>query len=224
MDEQTSVALIQALAQVWSAIRRNHPQVPGVMLLPAPAPAGRRGKSVLGHFAPLRWRTREDNGGLMHEVVVVAEHLDRSPEDVLETLLHEAAHALNFACGVSDCTASQYHNRHFKAAAEELGLVVKRVPNYGYALTRMRLITPDRYFDELAVLDAALIHRRSWRINTKSGGETEDSSGRRPTSSAPRSRYLKATCQCGFNIRAARSTYRDTVIRCDSCGEPFRPT
>ncbi len=220
MDEQTSVVLIQALAQVWQSIRAHHPQVPGVMLLPAPAPAGRLGSRVLGYFAPLRWRTRQGDGALMHEVVVVGEHLNRSAEDVLETLLHEAAHALNFARNIRDCTASQYHNSHFKRAAEELGLEVQRVPNYGYALTRMRLSTPDRYFDELAVLDAALIHRRTWRANTKSGGDGSDP-GDNPTASAPRSRYLKATCRCGFNIRAARSTFTNTVIRCESCDAPF---
>jgi hypothetical protein len=136
MHERLSVVLIEALTRVWSRIRVHHPGVPGVMLLAAPSQRG--DLSVLGHFAPLRWRhkTRGDTG--YHEVVVVAEHLDRSAADIVETLIHEAAHALNFERKVHDCSRSQYHNRAFKAAAEELGLAVEQVPHYGFALTRLQ--------------------------------------------------------------------------------------
>ena len=72
MHERLSVVLIEALTRVWSRIRVHHPGVPSVMLLAAPSQRG--DLSVLGHFAPLRWRhkTRGDTG--YHEVVVVAEH------------------------------------------------------------------------------------------------------------------------------------------------------
>lgn len=57
MHERTSVVLIEALTRVWSRIRVHHPEVPGVMLLAAPSL--RSDLSVLGHFAPLRWRQRQ---------------------------------------------------------------------------------------------------------------------------------------------------------------------
>lgn len=221
MDEQSSVVLIQALAAVWATIRRFSPDVPGVVLLPAPAPPGRRGRNVLGYFAPLRWRVRGDEGTQMHEVVVVAEHLNRGAEDVIETLLHEAAHAMNFARGIKDCTASQYHNRRFAEAAKEVGLEATQVKHYGFALTRMLPETAERYREHIAWLDAVLMHRRSWFTGTPTTGGKGTTGGSGTSADKPKSRYLKATCQCGFNIRAARSTFDSTVIRCESCDSPF---
>lgn len=56
MDETASVEILAALTDIWSAIRRHHPDVPPVMLLAAPSP--HRHGGVLGHFSPLRWRSR----------------------------------------------------------------------------------------------------------------------------------------------------------------------
>ena len=219
MDEQTSVQLIQALANVWTAIRDRHPDVPGVVLIPAPAQRGRT--NVLGHFAPLRWRTRESGGHLLHEVVVVAEHLDRSAEDIVETLVHEAAHAMNFARGVRDCTASQYHNKKFKAAAEELGLEVTQVKHYGFALTRLLPGTVERYRSVTSELDQVLVHRQ--RLLTRPRGPRPGGSGAAGNGDGSPSRSRKATCACAppFIIRVSKRTIEDTVIRCESCEEPF---
>ena len=127
MDERLSVGLIAALARVWTSIRSKHPAVPGVVILAAPG--ARDQPRVLGHFAALRWSAKENSGKALHEVVVVAEYLNRPAEDVVETLLHEAAHAMNFDRGIKDCSRSQYHNARFKVAAEEVGLTVEQVPH-----------------------------------------------------------------------------------------------
>jgi hypothetical protein len=216
-DENYSLRLVAALSSLWSAIRVRHPQVPPVVLLPAPSSS--RSYNVLGHFAPLRWRApRSGEGKQLHEVVVVAEHLNRKAEDILETLIHEAAHAMNFARGIRDCSKSQYHNAKFKAAAEELGLEVQRMDHYGWALTTLGKGTADRYQAGVAELLAVLIHRRRAVMVTPVGGDT-------PTTSdgedRPRGRLLKATCKCGHIIRLSRKTIESTEIRCQSCGEPF---
>ena len=217
MHERQSVVLIEALTRVWSRIRVHHPGVPGVMLLAAPSQRG--DLSVLGHFAPLRWRhkTRGDTG--YHEVVVVAEHLDRSAADIVETLLHEAAHALNFERHIKDCSRSQYHNREFKAAAEELGLAVEQVPHYGFALTRLREDTRQRYDEDIKQLAEVLIHRAKPipipGVSTPKGGEEELPEDK------PGSRSRKAVCKCSFIIRVAKSTLEQTTIRCEKCGEEF---
>lgn len=78
-ETRTTLALIEALMDVWLAIRAYHPGVPDVVLLPAPAERGQG--NVLGHFAALRWNTRKEKQKQLHEVVVVAEHLNRPPED-----------------------------------------------------------------------------------------------------------------------------------------------
>jgi len=214
-----SVQLIRALQNVWNAIRVRHPDVPGVVLLPAPAL--RRG--VLGHFAPLRWVVREAKGTLLHEVVVVAEHMDRSAADIVETLLHEAAHAMNFARGINDCSRSQYHNKRFKAAADEVGLEVEQVRHYGFALTSMPELTKQAYQRVTDELQAVLIHRREFRPHKPTAG---NDNGRATTTTAggtaTPSRSRKATCRCGFIIRVSRKTIEDTTIRCDRCGGPFQ--
>lgn len=227
MDEQTSVQLISALAACWSAIRERHPDVPGVVLLPAPAQRGRM--NVLGHFAPIRWKTKKADDMLLHEVVVVAEHLDRSAEDIFETLLHEAAHAKNFANGpIFDCSpTSQYHNAKFKVAAEELGLEVQKVPNYGWAYTTLADGTRAFYSAVIATLDEALVHRRKPVTlivppSTPPAGDQPPTSGAEgDDDSTPSSRSRKATCSCPHIIRVSKKVMEATTIRCDSCGNPF---
>lgn len=225
MDERVSVELISALADCWSAIRANHPGVPGVVLLPAPAPRGNLG--VLGHFAPIRWKAKKERS-LMHEVVVVAEHLDRGSADIFETLLHEAAHALNHERGIHDCSpTSQYHNQKFKEAAEELGLTVEKVPHYGYAYTTLRSETRDHYAEVIANLGDALVHRqkpvailvpRAPPVGDET--PTEDEGG--DDTNKPEGRSRKATCACPHIIRVSKKVMAATVIRCDTCGAPFR--
>lgn len=219
--EERSVRLVAALAGIWAKIRELHPQVPGVVVLAAPNP--HRATNVLGHFAALRWKAKAAGDERLHEVVVVAEHLNRGAEDVLETLIHEAAHAMNFARGVNDCSRSQYHNARFKEAAEELGLSVERVPHYGWALTRLRGGTTKQYETEIEDLRAVLIHRHR-PIALPSGpavgdGDVNDAPD---GGDGPRSRHLKATCACPFVIRVSRKTLATTTIRCETCGGPFR--
>ncbi|MCK6682659.1 MAG: SprT-like domain-containing protein [Thermoanaerobaculia bacterium] len=217
-----TIELITALTNVWGRIRQRHPEVPPVILIPAPAERGRG--NVLGHFAPVRWQAKRNENIAIHEVVVVAEHLDRTAEAVTETLLHEAAHALDFARGIRDCSRSQYHNGYFKAAAEELGLVVAQVPNYGYAYTQLPVETVRLYEAEIRALDEVLLHRRKPRAPPPNGGGDKDTHGKEDNDDAPdepKGRLRKATCACPFIIRVAKRTIAHTTIRCESCGEPF---
>jgi hypothetical protein len=222
MDEQASVRLITALSAAWSAIRARNPEVPPVVLLPAPAQRGRL--NVLGHFAALRWQAKKQTGQFLHEVVVVAEHLDRGGDDIFETLLHEAAHSLCEERGVPHCSRSQYHNRNFAAAAEELGLVVTQVQHYGFALTSLPEATALAYAQVIVDLDDALVHRRKPASvvppTPPDGGETPNGG----EDTTPQGRSRKATCACPFIIRVSKKTIEATVIRCERCGETFRLT
>jgi hypothetical protein len=229
MDERISVHLISALADCWSAIRARHPEVPGVVILPAPAQRGRL--NVLGHFAPIRWKTRRAEDLLLHEVVVVAEHLDRTAEDIFETLVHEAAHALNFARGIHDCSpTSQYHNAKFKASAEELGLEVAKVPNYGWAYTVLAEGTKAYYVSVVDALGQTLVHRRKPVLvivptaGPSGGGQSPNDATDDPDGDEPQGRSRKAICSCAppYIIRVSKKVIGATVIRCDTCGQPFQ--
>lgn len=226
MDELGAVILVTALARVWAAIRRYHPDVPGVVLLPAPN--SHSNTNVLGHFAALRWSARHaGDDAVVHEVIVVAEHLNRSVDDVAATLLHEAAHAMNFARGKRDCSKSQYHNRLFEAAAKELGITVEQVPHYGYAYTKMPPETAAKYADEIAGLASVLIHRRGFAVSPVPPGKPgkgDDREGGEEEEENPENnkfRLRKATCKCPFIIRASRKVLAATTISCGRCGGSF---
>ena len=64
---------------------------------------------------------------------------------VMETLLHEMAHLYNAQNGVRDCTSGQYHNKHFKVAAEMFGLSVSKLSGKGYARTKMDALAEEAY-------------------------------------------------------------------------------
>ena len=93
-------------------------------------------KNAYGWFGNGFWKDNIASESVP-EINISAEYLNRSPEGILETLLHEMAHLKNAVNGVRDCTSGQYHNKYFKSSAEEFGLIVKRTPNKGYAYTEL---------------------------------------------------------------------------------------
>lgn len=226
IDERISVRLVEALTAVWSKIREHHPDVPGVVILAAPSL--KKQLNVLGHFAALRWSARKKGNDRIHEVVVVAEHLDRPVEEIVGTIVHEAAHAMNFERSIFDCSRSQYHNQRFKEAAEELGLEVEQVSHYGFAKTRLTERTIAYYAAEVARLNDALVHRRKPVVITqksppRAGSDENDIDDRDTDDDKPASRHRKAVCRCNppFIIRVSHRTLAETHIVCEKCGKAF---
>jgi hypothetical protein len=63
----------------------------------------------------------------LSEVFITADGLAGSATEVLGTLVHEASHAIAFQRGIKDTSRQgRYHNKRFKALAEEVGLAVRR--------------------------------------------------------------------------------------------------
>lgn len=97
--------------------------------------SGRR--NAYGWFGNGFW-TDKLAGDVVPEINLSAEYLSRGPEALLETLLHEMAHLWNATVeDVKDCSSGQYHNKHFKVAAERFGLDVSRDGKRGWAYTRL---------------------------------------------------------------------------------------
>ena len=97
-------------------------------------------KNNLGHFWADRWdgdTSKEEDKEIYHEINICAERMNRPVQDILQTLLHELSHLYNSVLGIEDCNAAQYHNKHFKLAAEKFGLIVDKFPNRGWALTTL---------------------------------------------------------------------------------------
>ena len=105
--------LVAALERTWTAIRDRHPEVPEVVLVVAAGSDPRGKRLTLGHFAAGRWQlaiSADGQSAERAEVLVGGEGLRRGPVDVLGTLLHEAAHGLAHARGISDTSRQgRYH-------------------------------------------------------------------------------------------------------------------
>ncbi len=96
--------------------------------------AGRR--NAVGWFGNSFWKDEVCDQGVC-EINLSAEWLGSS-DSTLCTLLHEMAHLWNAKIAKErDCTSGQYHNKHFKRAAEMFGLKVHRIKGRGYAGTTL---------------------------------------------------------------------------------------
>lgn len=110
--------------------------------------SGRR--NAYGWFGNGFWTDRLA-GEAVPEINLSAEYLSRGPRGLLETLLHEMAHLWNATVAdVRDCSGGQYHNKHFKTAAERFGLHVERDGKRGWAYTKLT-DTSTQVIDELSV-------------------------------------------------------------------------
>lgn len=167
----------------------------------------------LGHFAPIRWSTRGSDEWL-HEVFVAGEALALPAERVVEVVLHEASHALAHARQIVDTSRQgRYHNRRFVAVAGDVGLAwpLGQHPDLaiGYSSVTITDATRHRYRKQIAALEAVVTAAR--RLDPS--GETR---------TQPGSRLVRAECECGRIIRAARATLAagDICTMCDSIFEP----
>jgi hypothetical protein len=93
----------------------------------------------------------------LSEVLITADGLAGSATDVMGTLVHEAAHAIACQRGIKDTSRQgRYHNRRFKAIAEEIGLDVCRDPGWGWSATALSDPTAASHRDARSELAGAL--------------------------------------------------------------------
>jgi hypothetical protein len=202
--------LLMALEHAWAAISAHHAEIPEVVVLIGSGSDRGGVLRKLGHFAARRWRLAA--GGERSEILIAGEGLDRGPEVVFATLLHEAAHALAFVRGVRDTSKSgRYHNRRFAAVATELGLQVGTLRPYGLAATTMPPATAADYSAAVRELTSALV---LWREV-----ESPRTSARTRQARPP----LVCACACPRQIRLPQSILDGDPVICGGCSEPFFP-
>ena len=142
--------------------------------------------------------------------MISGEGLRRTPQEVLGTLLHEAAHALTHERGIKDTSRQgRYHNKHFKTHAEQLGLTVEHDDRFGWSATTITSATKIAYAPQLRDLADAMT---MWRHGETSTGPT----ARRNTN------LIAAICPCGRSIRVAASTLAEAPITCQACDQDFQ--
>ncbi|MHC3394720.1 hypothetical protein ACLQ2E_35465 [Streptomyces lavendulocolor] len=149
--------IITALEGAWAAIRAAHPEVPRVVMITG---TGRSGMSMKwGHFGADFWTVHDEKGkGRAPELFAGGELLSLGGRRTMQTLIHEAAHAVAHVRNVKDTSSSgRYHNQRFATIAEELGLTRPQVKDVirGWSECTITEATAARYAEAIEALDAA---------------------------------------------------------------------
>ncbi len=208
--ETGTAQLVAALERAWRAIAARHSDLPNAVVILGQGSGRPGGSLMLGHFAAERWQLAGGSDrSYVHEVLIGGEGLQRGAQDVLATLLHEAAHALAAVRSIDDTSRQgRYHNAKYKALAEELGLIVERHPVIGWSLTTLPAQTAAAYAGHVKELvDAITLHRRvEPRAAVAPGGAN----------------LVPAACSCPRRIRVAAGTLARGPIVCGICTTEFR--
>lgn len=125
-EATTASKIVSLLEDAYKVLQDRTPDLPEVFFK---LDHGRTlNAQVWGHFSPNAWTA---DGAPRHEVMIASECLAAGAEQVLQTLIHEAVHALAEARGVKETSRQgRYHNKRFIALAEELGLTYDTPRNY----------------------------------------------------------------------------------------------
>lgn len=235
----TGSALVRALEAVWDEIRRNHPELPAVVIITGSGLVG--GLPRWGHFWAERWQDRaaEDSGGAVEivgrkaELFVAGERLAAGAELTVQTMLHEATHALAQVRGIKDTSRQgRWHNRQFRELAEELGLAYEGEQadtTTGFSAVVLTSATRARYAEVIERLDAAIVaFLAAPGLETGTDGETGTRrvgghGGGTGGETAKSRNNLKAVCGCATPriIRVSRAVLESGAITCGVCGEAF---
>ncbi|QYG95835.1 hypothetical protein HC251_25125 (plasmid) [Iamia sp. SCSIO 61187] len=209
MTKEVTPRLVDAVTATWAEIRRRHPEVPAVVLTIGSGTHGERGRTRLGHYAARRWVPATGEGSALAELFVGGEGLRAGPAELLDTLLHEAAHGLADARGVRDTSrGGRYHNARYRTIAEELGLVVSQHPTRGWSTTTLSEATRTAYRAVLEDLAQAIT---AYRHPEPTGGRASNNNG------------VVLTCACGRRIRASDTVAAAGPITCGLCSTDFAP-
>lgn len=98
------------------------------------------GKKPLYGYCTLNkiWSSNKENSESLYELGISAEHLSRSKYEICGTLIHEMVHLLNLKLEVKDVAPNYiYHNKKFKVAAEQVGLIINKAPVIGWSVTTL---------------------------------------------------------------------------------------
>lgn len=221
---KTSVAapLVKAIENVWSAIQATNPDVPDVVVTLGTG-AGNGSQMKLGHFAANVWTHGEDD---VHELFIGAEGLKRGASAVLGTLLHEASHAVAEQRGIKDTSRQgRYHNKAFKAVAEELGIHVEHSESLGWSTTTVPDHVASLYSIQILELDAVITaYRKSdWIFPSGgvSGGAQPDPAKQPERKSNNNGVSLSCGCEEPRKIRLSVKAAAAGAIICGECEEEF---
>ena len=165
------------------------------------------------------WHTK-DGSQDANELNVCSDSLNRSFEEIVDTLCHEMVHCYNNMMHIQDCARSgSRHNKKFKEAAEAHGMKwnppvegdeasqadYKRV---GFSRVSLKDEVKDEVYEALKGLREALTIYR----DTTCAGKKK---------SSKKSNVIKYMCPCcGNSVRATK----EVMIMCMDCEEAMIPS
>ena len=201
---------VQALEAAWTELQAVVKGLPTVVFVSLSATT--RGR--LGHFARSSWHYLKTRNA--HELAINP-RLFEFPEELLSTMLHEAAHALlNERDGNPGAGHSRYyHTKKFRDCCLELGLQCNfRNTRYGFCDTDWQgNEIPDRYQPVLAILKRDL----PWGTARRNDARPIRS---RPLPDPGRCRLV---CPCDRVIYLGKKSAAAGPILCGLCSQPFSP-
>lgn len=152
-----------------------------------------------------------------HEINIVAEYLNRDPTEVVASLLHEMAHLYNMQQGVQDVSrGGQYHNTHFKFAAETHGLTCEHNKTYGWTITKATDQTAEWVKQNVRTGCFRMNRSQVWADGKPKTVSGEDDNGKPAVTKKGGSNIRKYICpDCGLIIRASRNI--DGKVKCIEC-------
>ena len=198
----------KCIEEAWTQLRAVISGLPQavIVLLDVAARHHRR-----GHFAHSTWKARGTSNS--HEIGI-SPALFGDPKQLLPTLLHEAAHALNHERGLHDCSGRYYHRKEFRDTCVRLGLNCQFLnTRYGWTLTGWPQDgkIPPRYSPIIEHLKTSMPR-----------GSGMQQAGKARSKPLPKTGHVRLECRCLRSLYASRAVADRGGISCSICGSDFR--
>ena len=218
----TGSRIITVLEAAWSEIRRQHPDVPSVVIITG---TGReaRGYATLGHFGADRWQTSESTRA--PELFIAGELLAGTPgtpgctggRTALKTLLHEAAHGVAHTRRIKDCSRqNRYHNQRFARIAAELGLTPPEQPHptLGWSMATLPDTTATAWAATIDLIDLARLPHLGELFTAPPA-----------LASARAGTRIRVGCACEVprTFAITPKQFETAPLLCGACGQEFDP-
>jgi hypothetical protein len=156
-----------------------------------------------------------EGDGTVTGLIVSADELRDGPEAVVVSVLHSAAHILNWRRGIQDTTTrGAYHTQAFLTAGEEVGLIwpadAKRSSTRGFIDVVLSDAARARHADDISTLE---------QLIPEALPHLEVSTSKR--SSTPGRLTMACQCDPARTFRISKTVEAAGPILCGVCGKPF---
>lgn len=198
-------AKVENLSTITKALEEAHAIIAKETGAPRATIVTGRSSTVHGHFTP--WTPWVSGKESFHEIFITI--AKREAKEILGTLLHETAHSIDNKEGVKGTSGDGYHNKHFKARAESLGLTITQAPRIGFSVTAVDEECAKRWAEPLRLIEEAL------KLTADNDGAAAKPKGRNKN-------LPVAKCECGESIRLSLKTLEKCRPICQECETEFK--